>query len=306
VRQRQEVQKMLRSLVLATWFAFSASAAIWPEHLGNFARTSVNALPAPADENGREAAEEADYGKFKVSAVRFKDTTGAYAAWLETPGHPLQAGNYVITCSGACPKNLAELAETLPGISHAPLPALASYLPVKNRMPQSPRYIVGPSGLRQNFPQVPESAAAFQFGTEAAIARYRSGKNEATLAVFSYPTPQIARQQLPAFEAIPGAVAKRTGPLVAIAWGIADRQAGEALLNQIGYEASITVNEPLPLVLTPQSTAQMLLAIITLAGIVLGFCLMSGLVFGGLRVLARRFGYTDAGTAMTTLHLSDK
>ncbi len=297
---------MSRSLALAVLFAGSACAVIWPEQLGTYHRRSANVLQAPADENGREEAEEADYGKFKVSAARYKDSTGAYAAWLETEGHPIQAGNYVVTCTGTCPRNLAELAEVLPRISHAPLPSLSGYFPAKNQVPQSLRYILGPAALKQNAPQIPESAAAFQFGTEGEIARYLIAKNEATLAIFSYPTPQIARQQVPAFESIPGAVVKRTGPLVAVAFGAADRSAIESLLGPIGYKASITVNEPLPLILTPQSTAQMLLAIITLAGIVLGFCLASGLLFGGFRVLARRFGYSDAGTSMTTLHLSDK
>ena len=48
------------------------------------------------------------------------------------------------------------------------------------------------------------------------------------------------------------------------------------------------------------------LGILTLAGIVLGFCLASGLAFGAIRVMARRFGYSDAGITLTTLHLSDK
>ncbi len=93
---------------------------------------------------------------------------------------------------------------------------------------------------------------------------------------------------------------------MAVVLGASDQHIADNLLSQINYEAAVTVNEPLPLILTPQSTAQMLLAIITLAGIVLAFCLASGLIFGGLRLVARRFGYTDAGTSMTTLHLSDK
>jgi hypothetical protein len=229
---------------------------------------------------------------------------------LEVAGQSVQVGNYVITCTGNCPKNLAELAEALPRISHAPLPALGSYLPTKNLTPHSQRYILGPVGLRQNAPQIPESAVAFQFGTEGAIAQYRvlrnEPKSEATLALFSYPTPQIARQQVPAFEAISGAAVKRTGPLVAMVLGAPDRAAADRLLSQVNYEASVTINEPMPLVLRPETAAQMLLSIITLAGIVLGFCLASGLIFGGLRLIARRFGYTDAGTTMTTLHLSDK
>ncbi len=88
--------------------------------------------------------------------------------------------------------------------------------------------------------------------------------------------------------------------------GAPDRAAADRLLSQVNYEASVTINEPMPLVLRPETAAQMLLSIITLAGIVLGFCLASGLIFGGLRLIARRFGYTDAGTTMTTLHLSDK
>jgi hypothetical protein len=111
---------------------------------------------------------------------------------------------------------------------------------------------------------------------------------------------------VPAFVAIPGANVKRTGPLVAVVLGLRDRAAASQLLNQINYEASVTVNEPMPLILRPETAAQMLLSIITLAGIVLAFCLASGLIFGGFRVLARRFGYRDAGTTMTTLHLSGK
>jgi hypothetical protein len=282
---------------------------MWPEHLGNYDRRSVEASQVATDENGREAAEEADYGRFQVSATVYKDSTGAYAAWLEAEGKPLQVGNYLITCIGNCPKNLAQLAEALPRVSHAPLPALGSYLPTKNLVPHSQRYILGPAGLRQTAPQIPESAVAFQFGTEGAIARYRvlrnEPKTEATVAIFSYPTPQIARQQANAFQAISGVTVKRTGPLVAVVLGVPDPAANQ-LLSQINYEASVTVNEPMPLILRPETAAQMLLSIITLAGIVLAFCLASGLIFGGLRLLARKFGYADAGTSMTTLHLSDK
>ena len=301
---------MSRSLILAILFVSSACAAIWPEHLGTYDRRSVEASQVATDENGREATEEADYGRFQVSATVYKDSTGAYAGWLETGGNPLQVGNYVITCAGNCPKNLAELAEALPRVSHAPLPALGSYLPTKNMVPRSQRYILGPVGLRQNTPQIPESAVAFQFGTEGAIARYRALRNEpkgeATVAIFSYPTPQIARQQATAFQAIPGVTVKRTGPLVAIVLGATDPSAADRLLSQINYEASVTVNEPMPLILRPETAAKMLLSIITLAGIVLAFCLASGLIFGGLRLLARKFGYADAGTSMTTLHLGDK
>jgi hypothetical protein len=318
MRQWQEVQEMPRSLILAILFISSACASIWPEQLGQYHLKSATGsalfgdLRPEWDEYGEDAIEQADYGSFKATALRFKDTTGAYAASLEPGGRVTsRIGNYLVMCAGVCPKNFLKLAEAeLPNVSQAPLPSLGEYLPQKGRIVGSERYIVGPQRLDVNFPQIPKSAVGFQFGTEGAMASYRilrnEPKNEATVAIFSYPTPQIARQQAPAFEAISGAAVKRTGPLVVLVLGAPDRAAADQLLNQINYQASVTMNEPLPLVLTPQSTAQMLLSIITLAGIVLGFCLASGLLFGGLRVIARKFGYTDAGTAMTTLHLSDK
>lgn len=306
---------MLRSVALALFSLSIASAAIWPEQLGKYQRQSVKGssginagdLRTEWDEYGEDAIEQADYGTFKATAFKFKDTTGAYAASLEPAGRVTsRIGNYLVMCTGNCPKEFLKMAEAaLPNVSGAPLPNLADYLPAKGKIAASERYVVGPQRLRENFPQIPESAVAFQYGTEGALARYRIGKNEATLAIFSYPTPGIARQQLSGFEKIPNAVAKRTGPLVAVVLG-ADPAAAGDLLSQLNYQASITINEPAPLVLTPQSTAQMILAIITLAGIVLGFCLVSGLLFGGVRVVARRFGYTGADTPLTTLHLSDK
>jgi hypothetical protein len=240
---------MPRSLILAVLFVSSACASIWPEHLGTFERRSVEASQVPTDENGRQAYEEADYGGFHVAATVYKDSTGAYAGWLETAGNPLQVGNYVIVCSGNCPKNLPELVDALPGVSHAPLPVLGSYFPANSLVPRSQRYILGPAGLAQNAPQIPEPAVAFQFGTEGEIARYKAPGGEETLAIFSYPTPGMARQQVKAFEAIPNVVVKRTGPLVAVVLGgAADLPGARRLLDQVTYEAAVTVNEPMPLI----------------------------------------------------------
>ncbi len=52
---------------LPALFIASASAAIWPEHLGKYERKSVTGSsppPSTADENGRDEAEQASYGSF--------------------------------------------------------------------------------------------------------------------------------------------------------------------------------------------------------------------------------------------------
>src|SRR5882724_12059898 len=151
---------MPRILILAAFCVASVNAAIWPEHLGKYDRKSVK--PAAGEiasgENGKDAVEEASYGSFSVSAERFKDSTGAYAGSLEMPVRPLQVGNYLITCTGRCPKDLDSLVGALPMLSRSALPALRNYLPVKNLVPRSERYILGPRGWRAAVPQVPESA----------------------------------------------------------------------------------------------------------------------------------------------------
>jgi len=294
-----------------------ASAAIWPEQWGDSHRISAG----PADltvnpelwkEYGLQSTERADYGGFKATAYRFKDTTGAFAAaqWLQSfDPNTATLGNYVIGCSGKCPP-IPKLKEWLsanppPGLSRAAYPVLDTYFPPKNLITGSKRYIYGPAALAQFEPRVPPSAAAFDFSTEGQLAKYRSPNGEATLTIFSYPTPMMARQQVTEFEKLPGAAVKRTGALVAVVF-TASRPIADALLPQINYQASISMDQVPPLVLKPESAANMLLAIISLSGVVLSFCILSGLAFGLIRVLARKFGYSHADDSMITLHLADK
>ena len=68
----------------------------------------------------------------------------------------------------------------LPALSHASTPTLGDYLPTRNRIPRSERYILGPVGLQANAPEIPAAPAAFQYGTEAEVAQYRFGQSTAT------------------------------------------------------------------------------------------------------------------------------
>ena len=309
---------MLRSLSLAALFISSACAALLPGQLGPNRRGSSEPVQIATSsdvwaEFGLQAAERADYGALRVTAYQFKDSTGAYAArqWLlASDASAITFGNYAITCAGKCP-SAARLTEWFsanppPNVLRSAYPTLEAYLPRKDLVAGSKRYVLGPVSLAQFEPRIPASAAAFDFSSEAQLARYRAAQGEETLAIFYYPTPQIAQKQAPAFEQIPGAAVKRTGSLVAVVLAAPDRAAADRLLSQVNYQASVSWDEQvLPLVLKPQTAAQMLLSIFTLAGMVLGFCLLSGLAFGMVRVIARKFGYSDAQYALTTLHLTD-
>lgn len=307
---------MLRSLALASIFLSSAFAGLWPEQLGTYHRQSATPVVVTSDdtalsqENGLIATETADYGAFQVKAERYKDPTGAYAASLEPVNRlKTRVGNYLISCAGKCPLELASLAENaLPHVSHSSVPTLGDYLP-RTRVPGSERYILGPAGLRDNLPTIPPSAVGFEFGTEAAAADYWGGRNLIRLVIFSYPTPAMARAQSTKFQSLTGADVKRTGSFVAVALlgKESNPKIAENLLSKVNYSGAVSINETPPLELKPQSAAQMLLAIFSLAGLVLGLCLGSGLVVGVFLYAARkRFGYSGADGSLTTLHLHGK
>jgi hypothetical protein len=309
---------MPRSLALVLLFASTACAGMWPEQLGKYKLKSASLANIASEDRpqleelGLDTAEDADYGQFQVKAEKFRDTTGAYAASLEaSTAQETRIGNYLVSCRGNCPKDFAALsAAALPNASKAAIPSLGSYLPAKGLIPHSERYIVGPLALRAHAPQIPESAAAFPFGTEGEFALYKAPEGEQALAIFAYPTPQMARQQAPSLQAIPNAVVKRTGPLVAIVLPSAsqtvNKSDAQALLAQVNYAGSVAWNQPMPLIIRPQTAAQMVVAIFYLAGVVIGFCFISGLAFAAIRIAARKFGYSDAEGTMTTLHLGGK
>lgn len=302
---------MLRSLALAALFVCSACAAILPDRIGDHQRKSVSPIEVSSDpqvranwaEYGLETAEKDDYGTFQVTVARFKDPTGAYAGALSA--HQFRrVGNYLVDCN--CSEKVFPLVEAaLPSVSHGAIPTLSSYFPLAGLIRYSERYILGPENLKGYL--IPASAVDFDFGTEGEIGQYRTPEGTVLLGVFSFPTPSIARQQLPQFQKISGATAKRTGPLVAIAIGPA--AASAKLLDAVRYQGVVEEDQeppPKPLEIQPQTAGQMVLAILSLAGLLLGFCLISGLAVGGGLWLARRFGYSGAEGSLITLHLEGK
>jgi hypothetical protein len=292
--------------------------AVWPDRIGSFHRTSVKPVDVTGadrplwDEYGFDMAEEAAYqgpsGSFTALAYRFKDSTGAHAAgqWLRAQGGAYQTkGNYLYRIDGSQPDEgaLQQFLNDLPKLEQSPLPAVSGYIPGANRVARSERYILGPVSLERFVPGVTPSVAAFHFGVEAQTARYREGNREAALAIFSYPPPHIARARMPDFSMISGAVAKRSGPLVAVVLSAGDKDFAERLLSQVKYQATISWNEtPPPSV---QEAGGMIVSIFVLAGVLILASAILGFFFGGFRVLARKLGYKVADEGMTTLHLGD-
>jgi len=240
-------------------------------------------------------------------AWRFEDPTEAYAASLAASKEkPQLFGNYLVFCDGPCPADVNTQVEAFPKMTHGPLPVLRTYLPEKGLIPDSRRYVLNEHNLSAAVPEIPAAAAAFQFGTEAIVGRYKTRPSDETLAIFNYPTPQMARAQLPEFQKIQGATVKRSGPLIAVVLNASGQNEANRLLSDMEYAASISWDEKPPLIIRPETAAQIVLGGMELAGIILVFCFVSGLAYGGIRVLQRRFGNEGAEEAMIVLGLQDK
>jgi hypothetical protein len=309
--------------------ALPASTAIWPNQLGAWAGSGSQPLPvadrALWSECGLQQAEQAEYSsgarRFHAEAYRLQDSTGALAAFdwqrpsdsrpskladlaAETAdGMLLVYHNYLLRFAGWKPTaaDLAPFLGNLRDVHQAPLPTLKDYLPAGDLVPNSERYVLGPASLERFEPRVPASVAAFHLGAEACLAQYRTKSDPLKMSVFSYPTPQIARQRLPEFEKLPGAMARRSGTLVAVVFSPFEADGAERLLSQVRYQASITVNERVPT--ARDNIGNLIVNIFTLIGILLVMFLVAGLAFAFLR---RWLWWGRSQEAMIVLHLEDR
>ncbi len=303
-----------------------AQTEIWPDQFGAFQKVSSRPIrltdPAVWEEYGFQQAEEAEYAnasvKFRGRAYRMKDPTGAMAAFqwqrpakaevsklgslaVETPEDAMLAfGNYLFHFLGYKPQvhELEALFDRLPRLDQSALPTLPGYLPSRDLIPNSERYVVGPESLAKFAPGIPPSLAAFHLGAEAQTGRFRAEKGEMNLAIFSYPTPHLARERAEAFRSLAGAMVKRAGPLVAVILSPRDADAAERLLSAVRYEATVSLSQYVPT--RRDLWWDLLINIALLTGLLLLFCTIAGLAVAGWRIRRR------SGEPMIMLHLEDR
>jgi hypothetical protein len=319
----------MRFFVLGFLVPALGLAAILPETIGPYHRTATSQA-SPSDrplweEYGLKDSETASYEngaeKFTATVYRLQDTTAALAAFdwqrpakstsskvanlaAETSDTLLLVhGNYLLAFAGYKPGtvDLDAVTQALRNVDTTGLPALPGYLPSRDLVPNSERYIIGPAGLQKFASGIPPSVAAFHFGAEAQLGVFHSPKGDVTLAIFNYPTPQMAMQQVAEFEKLPGAVAKRSGPLVALVQAPPDPDFAERLLAGVRYQAQVTRDEYVPT--RRDNIGNLLLNAFILIGILLAFSLASGLALGGFRAFMRRGRKGEEADAMITLHL---
>jgi hypothetical protein len=330
---RASASGLLRSaiLFLALLPAF-LNAAVWPDRFGAFAKAPAKPVELASNnvwnEYGLLETERAEYSsgaeRFTATAFRFRDPTGALAAFqwqtpagatpsalgkyaVETPTAALVAfHNYLFRFDGRKPQaaEMGPMLGVLPRLDQSALPSLPGFLPSESLVPGSTRYVTGPASLEAFEPRIQPAMAAFHLGTEAQLAKYKIQGGELAIAIFSFPTPDFARDRGTEISKLPGAMVKRSGPLLAVILSPSDKDAAERLLARVNYQATISWSQYVPT--RRDNIGNLVLGIISLAGILIVFCLVAGIAFGGLRIFLRRYFKRWAfDEPMITLHLSD-
>jgi hypothetical protein len=288
-------------------------------------------LALPADDKalwqefGLQQTTTAKAGKLNVTIYRMKDLTGSLAAWewqRSPQSHTCAAGlfcstdgkrtviseeNYLFSFDGLPTKpQFDALLKTLPERHDSSLPAILTFVPRSDLVPNSARYVLGPTSLASFVPDLASVKPGFEQGAEAQVADYKSHSGTPLhLALFYYPTPEMARIHSADFKAIPNTHVKRSGVLVAVVHGPATDQQANSLLSRIEYEAKIVWNDiPPPSPIKP--LYQLLRNIIFFSVALSALALAAGLVYAGLRVYRRRYGTLEDEESMTTLHLTGK
>lgn len=264
-------------------------------------------------------------GKMAITVYQLKDVTGALAAWewlRSAKGRPCDLApfctadldqtvvsddNYVVAFRGAVPTRaqVAAILAALPNKRDTSLPAILTFIPRQGLVPDSARYVLGPASMQAFAPELASANPGFSQGAEAQVADYKLANNSkpVRLAIFYYPTPEMARLHAVAFKLLPSVQVKRSGVLLAIVYGAATEQQAATLLGRVEYEAKITWNEtPPPSPIKP--LFQLLMNIIYLSIVLSALCLVAGLMYAGMRLYRRRYGTLETDEAMTTLHLT--
>jgi hypothetical protein len=201
---------------------------------------------------------------------------------------------------------LRELANILPlpSDSARKLPGLPAYLPRQSYVKNSAKYVVGPVALEKVSAPIPAEFVDFKAGAEVVLGNYTSSGGEATLMLISYPTPQIAAEHLrlidaarqpdtaqqagsPTLSAVGPIFDKRSGPIVALAVGPFSQSEAQSLLAAVNYDADVTWNQN-TYATKKDNLANLLVNVIILCAIILGFMLVAGLAFGGVRIFIKR------------------
>jgi hypothetical protein len=294
----------------------------WPAKLGDWT-LDPRPLSQPVGTFNEDLAKEAELTRIDtrnyqaggnrtipLTIYAFKDSSGAYEAYsylngrFTSPDRPtlLVKGNLVLSIQ--LPQNSSELppvekwlATVSDGVASPPI---AGYLPNGGKEPLSERYALGPIAFKDAARTLAKIDAAvvadeagFKSHAEAMLAKYKRAKDEATLLLIEYPTPQLAElhlrhlQRALADAKLTTSSIERKGSLLSIVLAPTSPEYADKLRASVNYETQVTWNEPSSTATDPPITST-LVKIIIATFVFMGVTLVLGIAFGGVRVITKR------------------
>jgi hypothetical protein len=308
-------------VVLAAFFLITpllhASDVSLPSKIGDWSATGPGQLAKPdgapqpvLNESGYLRGEIRTYqnGQNQVLLIlsRFRDSSGAYETFTfkhaNEPSLAIGNGNLVLTITGAISPEDRKLFEewTKNASDHVASPPIADYLPSRDQSARGARYALGPAGFREALQEIGRfeasaltDVAGFESHAEAMLAKYKSAKDEATLLLIDYPTPQLAelhmrhlRRALADAKLTTSSV-ERKGSLLSIVLAPTSGEYAEKLRSSVNYETSVTWNEPSQTATDPPIMST-LVKIFIATGVFMVLTIAVGIAFGGVRVITKR------------------
>lgn len=183
--------------------------------------------------------------------------------------------------------------------------ALPAPLPSAGLSAGSEKYLLGPESARRFLPAVPAELLGFNLGAEVKTGKYSAGTSEATVAVITYPTPQIARsiyepmQKRLSLNQAGSAIGKQEGSFVVLVFNASSPAAASRLMEQFNRRVALTWDKPYqggkpPLIEMLNFIVQNLFFVFYLCG----WSVIGGLIIYLSRQAARRwFPQTSFGQA---------
>jgi hypothetical protein len=197
-------------------FSLRGSVAKSPDP-GAADATNAQVLAEDGFEDSAAATYTSSVGSVSIRALRFRDASGAYAAYTfyRVPGMAAEhigrggasVGNRALFWDGTTVvdatfdhlsamslASLRELADLLPKVGGAAAvpPPLPGFLPRQDLEPTWTRYSLGPLGYARGGGVLPPAIVGFDKSAEVIHSGYSLRSGVGTLTLIEYPTPQIA------------------------------------------------------------------------------------------------------------------
>ncbi|MGO8817476.1 MAG: DUF6599 family protein [Terriglobia bacterium] len=183
--------------------------------------------------------------------------------------------------------------------SASALSSLPSPMPAKGLVPGSEKYLLGLAAAKLVLPSFRTDLIGFDQGAEVQMGEYKIGKGTSTLVSINYPTPQIARRRFGSLSDLlrlnqddgdDTVYGRRQGSYVFLALNTESPAAASALMDRFQVTEGLSWDQKY----NPERTftmqlVHMIFAILLLTVVLIGACLVAGVLFFLSRRIAAKF-----------------